>query len=496
MNESPSPLISRSPAARGLDAATLLLSLALGGWFWLHFFAYGRLALTFEDWPMHNFYLDIFRQSLAHGQLPWNVNWWPQGTDKLLAVPETPLSPVMFLLPWISNGTFVAWDVCLFYAAGVWGWWVLKGTFRWSRLTFLLAVALSSFNGYIVSRMAVGHLIWTGYFLSPWVFYGIHAVLTAPRERRFSWVPLAFALAALFFSGAFHLAVWWFFFIAFVALCRPSRWAPLACALAGSGLMAAFRLLPAAFFLHEKSGFLTGYRSLEMVRRAFVSIEPYVATTPGPWRPENLGWWEFDHYIGWAALLFVALFAALEFASGRKENRFLWPLAGASVALAALSWGNVYAFIHALPHAVFRSERISTRLICLTFLGFLVIALAGLERRQSGKGRWAFKAVAAVVLVLALHGAWVHAQVWLLPKLESSHPYSWYFPHLENLTPAYTVAPHQARYHVTVIGAFALSVFSVAALGLVWASPRVRRAFGGEGEAAARAESREEPNRA
>ena len=41
-----------SPVSRPFDLAALLLALGFGCLFWLHFFDWGRVVLSFEDWPI------------------------------------------------------------------------------------------------------------------------------------------------------------------------------------------------------------------------------------------------------------------------------------------------------------------------------------------------------------------------------------------------------------------------------------------------------------
>jgi len=462
-----------SPGVRLLDLAALLLALGFGCWFWLYFFGYGRFSLSFEDWPLQAYYLDISRLSVAHGQIPWISNWSAHGTDKFLAVPETLIGPQILLLPWLTNGWFVALQVCLLYSAGVGGWWALKKAMNWSREAFLLAVVAASFNGFVVSHLAAGHLMWCGCFLAPWVLLGILKIL-APDAPAFSWLPLAFALFALFLLGAFHLAIWWIFFIGLASLARPRALVPAFFAVAGACAMAFFRILPAKLFIGEKFDFLTGYPSLRILLNSFTEIKGYTPGTPtdSPITASLLGWWEFDHYTGWALLLFVVVASVVALVFWRKKLPFAWPIAGASLGMAILSYGTVYSWLYPIPF--FHTERIATRLIAPSFLGLLWIALAGIESQQGRRARLVSRLLCAVMLAFVLHDFWAAAQPWLLFKLEAATPFSFYFPELEKLTPALLAKAHQLGYRSAVLGSAALSLLAFVSLSALFVSPGLR----------------------
>ncbi len=459
-----------SPGSRLGDFAALLLILGLGCWFWLYFFGYGRLSLSFEDWPLNAYYCDITRLSLTQGQIPWISNWSAHGTDKFLAVPETLMAPQILLLPWMSNGSFVAFQVCLLFAAGIWGWWEVKKTLGWSREAFLLAAVASSFNGFVISHFAAGHWMWCGCFLGPWLLLGLIKIL-APNAPPFSWLPLAFSLFALFLLGAFHIATWWVFFIGFACLARPKAIGPAFCAVVGSGAMGLFRLLPAQLFLTGKGDFLTGYPSMRTLLESFTVIKGYVPGSPsdGPITASLLGWWEFDHYTGWVLLLFVGVGALAALVS---RISFARPIAVATLGMALLSYGQVCSWFYRMP--LFHTERVTTRLITLSFLGLLFLALAGLGIWQTRRGQLFSRLVCAVILVFVLLDFWAAAQPWLLFKLEATTPFSYYFPELETWKPALLPKAHQVRYHAVLWGSTAISLFSFAFLSALF-FPKTRR---------------------
>jgi len=458
---------------RLLDVAALLLALGFGCWFWLYFFGYGRFSLSFEDWPIHAYYFDITRSGLIHGQIPWISNWSAHGTDKFLAVPETLVGPQILLLPWLTNGMFVALDVCLLFSAGVWGWWEMKKALGWSREAFLLAVVATSFNGFVISHLAAGHLMWSGCFFAPWVLLGLLKIL-APDAPRFSWLPLAFALFALFLVGAFHIAIWWIFFIGLASLARPKALVPAFFAVAGACAMALFRILPAKLFIGEQFAFLTGYPSLRVLLNSFTEIKGYTPGNPadGIITASLLGWWEFDHYTGWALLLFVILAAVVALVFWREKLPFAWPIAVASLGMAVLSYGMVYSWIY--PLVFFHTERLSTRFITLSFTGFFLIALAGIESQPGARARLFSRLLCVAVLAFVLHDFWAAAQPWLLFKLEAATPFSYYFPELEKLTPALLVKAHQLGYRTAVLGSVGVSLLAFVSLSALFVSPRLR----------------------
>ena len=273
------PQVHPGPGTRLFDIVALALALGFGCWFWLYFFGYGHFFLRFEDWPIHGYYLDMTRLGLTQGQIPWIGNWAAHTTDKFLVIPETLMWPQILLLPWLSNGWFVALDVCLVYSVGVWGWWELKKTMNWSREAFLLAVVATSFNGFVISHLAAGHLNWSGFFLGPWLLLGLLKILE-PTAPRYAWLPLSFSLFAMFLLGAFHVGIWWMLFIGLACLVRPRALVPAFCAMAGACAMAFFRILPAKLFIGEKFTFLTGYPSLRVLLESFTATPPECRRMP------------------------------------------------------------------------------------------------------------------------------------------------------------------------------------------------------------------------
>ncbi|MEI6562123.1 MAG: hypothetical protein WCO68_08585 [Verrucomicrobiota bacterium] len=467
------PQGSPSPGARLLDLGVFLLILGCGCWFWLYFYGDGHLSLSFEDWPLQAYYLNITRLGLSHGQIPWIGNWSAHATDKFLVVPETLIAPDLFLLPWLSNGMFVALHTCLLFGAGVWGWWAVKKRLGWSREAFLLATVATSFNGFVVSHLAAGHLMWCGCFLAPWVLLGLLGIL-APNAPRFSWLPLAFSLFALFLLGAFHLAIWWFFFIGMVVLARPKAILPAFYAVAGACAMALFRILPAKLFITEKFAFLSGYPSLRRLLEGFTLIKGYTMGDPSspPFTVDLLGWWEFDHYTGWALLLFVVLGALGALIFRRKDLPFALPMAGASLGMALLSYGNVYSWIYPIP--LFHTERVATRLIAMSFLGLFFLALTGLERASAGRGRLFSRLLCLGLLAFVLHDFWAAAHPWLLFKLEAATPFSYYFPELEKHVPALLPKAHQLGYKTAVIASTLFSLVCFLVLSALFWRMRLR----------------------
>ncbi|MCX6967914.1 MAG: hypothetical protein NTZ46_09105 [Verrucomicrobia bacterium] len=463
--------------SRLLDLAALLLLLVPGCWFWLYFFGYGHLRLSFEDWPVHAYYFDITRLSLTEGTIPWISNWSAHVTDKFLAIPETLLAPQILLMPWFTNGGFVAFHVCLLFCAGVWGWWKIKKRLCWSREAFLLAAVAVSFNGFVVAHLAAGHLMWAGCFLTPWLLLGLLNILE-PKAPPFSWLPLAFSLFALFLLGAFHLAIWWIFFIGLACLGQPKAFASAFFAILGACGMAFFRLLPAKLFVPGRGDFLTGYPSLRTLLDAFTVIKGYTPGVPSdiPLTASQLGWWEFDHYTGWALLLLAVFGALATVIFRRKQTPFALPLVVGSLGMAILSYGTLFAWLYPIP--LFHTERVVTRLISLSFTGLLFVAIAGLEGRESKQGRLLARLLCGAALGFAIHDCWAGAQPWLLFKLEAATPFSYYFPGLETLKPTLFLKAHQFWYHTTVIASTAFSFVAFTLLTALCFPNRRRRMEG------------------
>jgi len=300
-----------------------LLYLA-GAAHWVIFFRHGQLTFEACDWPKEALYLRALGHALRTLEVPWflrvpeALSSFPQltlakdasGTAyvPLLALPELNTSPQIVLLRWLGPGVFELVNVLLLYSVGFAGTMALRARHGLSALPFCALFLLFNFNGHIVSHLAVGHAMWSGYFLLP---YFVHYALEWAAQPSAPTPPirLAFVLAALAYQGSIHLFVSAALVIACAMGCSRALRSGGASAL-GLGLgLSGVRLLPALLIMRlmPSSAFRGGYATLSDVAASMISIRgPEFPAAPGSFG--SLGWWEYDAYIGELGLLFLAYF--------------------------------------------------------------------------------------------------------------------------------------------------------------------------------------------
>ena len=107
------------------------------------------------------------REVIAEHRIPYHVGLCWHDTNKFMALPEVQLTPQVLLLPFMDTGTFVVFNVCLVYAVGYWGCLLIRRKYQLSLFSFTGLFLLFNFNGYVVARMGVGHMMWLAYFFLP-----------------------------------------------------------------------------------------------------------------------------------------------------------------------------------------------------------------------------------------------------------------------------------------------------------------------------------------
>jgi hypothetical protein len=187
-----------------------------------------------------------------------------------------------------------------------------------------------------------------------------------------------------------------------------------------SGVLSAFRLLPAAFAfkgkLHDFNG---GYPSVGELLAALTVLRDWRHPNVGGARG-TLSWWEYDLYIGAVGLLFLVGFGIYRRIRSAKEDpaRRFKAFDGPMAAMALLSFGPFYAILADLP--LFSSERISSRFLILPVVLLMVFAAVSLqsmlERRKVHPLAWLLMAGGLVQMALA---CLQHSYRWRLEAIEA-----------------------------------------------------------------------------
>jgi len=379
-------------------------------------------------------------------------------------LPETCLSPEILSLRFIEVPTFILLDTLLLFTIGLLGCRALACDRRFSVVGFSLLFLLFNFNGYISSRMAVGHRMWEAYFYLPWFFCFLLRFLAQVDSRR-SLIGVAAILVLILAQGGLHIYVWCLMLLGLLALFNLRLAGPLAFSAISSVAVSAYRIIPGAFFFADfRKPFVAGYPSLTVLLDALLSLKSFRTPVVGGTFGEA-GWWEYDLYIGFAggALLLLGLWAsaARDGNSRTNETTALWV---ALSVLAFLSFGDVFILITRLPLPFACSERVPSRLITLPFVFAIFSAAEGISRRGTAF-RIPTKTVIAVLFAIIIGDLWLHLDLWRLAVVEDGR--SLVAPSIRIL------ASTDTWYHGICMVSFVLSIASAGAyVRYLWAIHR------------------------
>jgi len=378
--------------------------------------------VTLEDWPKEYRYLTVLQQAVREGRVPYVLTEPIIFSRKFLAIPETCLSPQVALLALLSPGTFVLANTLLAYAAFVAGMLLLARRYALSPLTAAFLFLIAGTSGHVSAQMAVGHSMWTGFLLLPFVLLGVCAIVAddAPRTTPL-W--LALALFAILMQGALHVFAACVLFLLVLAAFNPSRARAVVLALLWAAALGAVRLLPAVFVARRRdTAFLTGFPSLRDLGRSLLTILPADAGQRGGFFG-RVDPWEYDVYIGPAGLAFLLVggvwlaLRGIDALPGGAERRLYGPMA----VLAILSFGDAGVVLGLSHLPLLSAERVTTRLLALPIVFLALLAAIRLERALRSAGHTA-RALAAVGLLGLALGLGAHTWSWRVTALSERLP--------------------------------------------------------------------------
>jgi len=403
--------------------ASLLL---FGVYLWGIFYSWGNISLDFLDWaevtgPRYA----LLKDALTKGQLPLhaaNLTALRGVTDRYFAIPDTPFSPEVILLRFIGIGEFLFIDTLIWYAAGFMGLVLFGHKYRLSPLALLLFFLLFNFNGIITGHLAVGHSIYTAYFLIPYFILLVFDLLE--REQvGWKWV-LGFSILELLIllQGFFHLYLWCLMFLALLAVFNLRLIRPVATAGLFAVLIGLPRLLPPVLVLkgitHE---YLGGPATVTDLFSSLIVLRDPDRAMILPSKIYPLNWWEQDYYIGLLGLGVLLVFGVLvPLWRDRSRKSFQVQVLLACFIFSAISIGQVYgSIIDLAPIPPFTGERVTARMFALP-LAFL-LALAALYLQQElNKCKlkpWVQLLSLGAVLLL-FHDLNQHMQAWRVRYLD------------------------------------------------------------------------------
>jgi hypothetical protein len=397
----------------------LAVLFAGGAFHWIWFFNYGHMSFRPYDWGKEFIYYSVLQRAIESGSVPYHIPQAFHGSNRFLALPEVNLSPQIFFLPAVDVGTFVVLNTVLLYAAGFVGTLLIRRRYGLSLLSFTVFFLLFNFNGHIVAHLGVGHSMWGGYFLLPFLFLFLLEVLEGGPWRTGA-LKIAFALAAILLQGSLHVYIWCLLFLVFVLAFNWKQAKPLALAIAASGVLSAYRLLPALFALWgKKEKFIWSYPTPLELLDALTTIRESTPERLRPWG--TAGWWEHDAYIGLLGLAVLVIFGIwMRFAKrdGLEKYRYR-ELDVPLVLMALLSVSYVHAFITRIPVPLLKSERVAMRFVIIPVVLLALLSSIRMEvvlrsLRQTFKLRF----LAISTMALAALSFVDHSYLWSIARLD------------------------------------------------------------------------------
>ena len=385
---------------------------------WITFMNWGRIPFGVHDWLQEWGFDTTLQQSLTQGVLPLHTSSITFGTDRFLAIPQTILSPQTLLLRFVNLGTFLVIHTVLLATIGFVGCLALIKYLRISPLAGGLLFLLVALNGQLVAQVAVGHVMWLGIFILPFYFLLLLRLLDGQAGARWP-LAMAFTLFFLLLQGSTHLYTWCLLFLGLVWVIERKHRRTLFEAGLLSGLLGAFRLIPAGLAFSEINPIsYPGYPSLGHVIAGLVFPLP---PSEQLWLTTSAGWWEFDMYLGVLGLGFVAAFALLLPMGHQQAARRTIYIAAGVMALFAL--GYLYLPLRELPIPLISHERVPSRFLAVPLLAMVILAVEGfqgwLDRVRPGGGA---RFVMLILLLVLVQDLVQHARIWRLELVAQALP--------------------------------------------------------------------------
>jgi hypothetical protein len=353
-----------------------------GAILWGIFLNWGKIPFDFHDWAEINAPRFAFlRDAVIKGVLPLHM---PDGsalrnlTDRFMSLPDVFLSPQVQFMRFLDVGSFVLVNTLLVYALGVWGLWRLKKRFALSPVMFAFLFLLFNFNGHILAHTSIGHITWGGYYLSPWFFVLVFRLLDG--DHRWLWsVEMALFLFVTFLQGSFHQFVWECMFLGLLGMVAWKHWLPLLKTLTFAGLFSMVRFLPPTLLLGQfDTDFYGGYRLPWQLLESMVKQVTPATSKPFVNFGSNLGYWEFDLYVGWAGLFFILIGLFLWLKPQITSRRFS-PLLFPMIVLTLFSIRDFYLPFARLPIPLLNAERVTSRMAILPFTLVMILAAPAIQ---------------------------------------------------------------------------------------------------------------------
>jgi hypothetical protein len=274
---------------------------------------------------------------------------------------------------------------------------------------------------------------------------------------------VALLLFAIFLQGSFHQFVWALIFLGFLSLAYFRRFFTVFKAMVFTCLVSAFRLIPPVLSFNNFSPVhLGGYPDLMSVYIALAHWVTPAEAMPFMHMGSNLGYWEFDLFIGKVGVWFL-IFAGFAWLALQIYTRKIDWVVIPTAALFLLSLGDVYSVFRRIPIPLLYGERVTTRIISLSLVFFIFLSIAALQKWADRMGRWKW------ILETALIPVAIYQAVVLIPRVLAWCIIEAYvaFPFTGADLAQYTINNHaDPLYFLALGGGLLVSALTIALL--VW----------------------------
>lgn len=475
---------------------------------WVLFVHYGHPTHTSFDWGCIHQWLDVIKQSLAQGKMPFFASYYEKEMltgqflwgDRFFATPYIIPSPHTLLLAIMTVPNFISLQLALAYSVGFWGCYQWIQKFKLSTSVAVIFLLIASFNGSIVGRMGVGHIQLVGYMIVPTFFWGLYRFLVeehlSQKETFCHALGHALFLGVLLLQGATHNINQMIIVGSLVALCYPRKIPYYLLSLFIFLLLSSYYLYPNIFYGNYmgradrvmNSGYGHNYaggatflpydgglfsHTINTFYHIWVGlIRPYTAATDATW--------EYSLYIGKLGVatilfgLFAFLYKHLKSSPWwRKENILAIPL----LIIFFLSLRDNFHFLFIAIQKILpipAVDRLASRMLIYPFYFCLLLSVLGLNRVQKKDGMQRTKMIAlstvAVVLGLSL---FTHSYGWSVAQTEANFELPEGFMRHQFFTKIYDKVP-EAGYKNTVFWSYGLSIFFyICALTWAWRQRKI-----------------------
>ena len=451
----------------------------VGVYFWDKFTSWKIITLDFIDWGyLITPRLTFLQNAYNAAELPLHMAGTPPLlglTDRYFVIPDTISTPQTLLLLFFSIPTFIMIDIVIHYSIGFLGLLWIRRKFNLSLFVFAVLFFVFRFNGHILAHYTVGHLNWNAYFLFPFVFMYLFQFLDGVQGWR--WVTgFSFIMFYILLAGGEHHFLWILIFLGVLILFSYRRAFWLIMAGLFSGLLGAVRLLPPAFnyqvFTDTRTfemalgypSFAEFFESMIFVRRPNYVKEAYLQY--------NLKGYldfypEFNFYLGVIGTLFIVIFG-FYFWFRQQSPEYRKMIVPAFV-LIALSIGSTYWILRLTAIPIFGGERISSRMIVVPTVLFMIMAAHLLQAWLNQKRivLW-HQIISLCLLSILIIDLFNNLRVWRMSETAQ------YFGSVQIDFSSSLVANHpDPAYTISLLIGLALTIASSLALGIL--SLRERR---------------------